>query len=63
LVNDLPLLELSGFEQTASSPDGLLTLALLYAALPILLKIWVAWKMWYFPFSGIDFHDYWEPQQ
>lgn len=57
-----PLLELSGFEQTASSPDGLLTLALLYAALPILLKIWVAWKMWYFPFSAIDFHDYWEPQ-
>jgi Na+/melibiose symporter-like transporter len=56
-----PLLELSGFEQTATAPDGLLTLALLYAALPILLKIWVAWKMWHFPFSAIDFHDYWEP--
>lgn len=57
-----PLLEFSGFDQNSSSPDGLLTLTLLYAALPILLKIWVAWKMWHFPFSAVDFYDYRKPK-
>lgn len=49
-----PLLDLNGFDKDSTSPDGLLTLTLLYAAIPVLLKIWVAWKMWHFPFSAMD---------
>jgi Na+/melibiose symporter-like transporter len=57
-----PVLDWVGFAQAAptQTPATLLTLALLYAGLPVLLKIWVIWRMWHFPFSEIDFRNYWE---
>jgi GPH family glycoside/pentoside/hexuronide:cation symporter len=57
-----PLLDWAGFAQdTATQTDTTLwTLAFLYAGLPIVLKGWVIWKMWHFPFSEVDFRDYWE---
>lgn len=57
-----PLLDWVGFQEAADAvqtPAALLTLALLYGALPVLLKLFVAWRMWNFPFSEVDFHDYW----
>ena len=57
-----PLLDWSGFEQNASTQtaSAWMTLLVLYAGLPVLLKGWVIWRMWRFPFSAIDFRDYWE---
>lgn len=57
-----PLLDWSGFEQNASTQTtaAWMTLLVLYAGLPVLLKGWVIWRMWRFPFSAIDFRDYWE---
>jgi Na+/melibiose symporter-like transporter len=57
-----PVLDWVGFVQDATiqTPTTLLTLALLYAGLPIALKAWVIWRMWHFPFSEIDFRNYWE---
>ncbi|MBU0656689.1 MAG: MFS transporter [Gammaproteobacteria bacterium] len=57
-----PLLDWAGWQETANAiqtPQTLLTLALLFGGLPVLLKAFVAWRMWHFPFSEVDFHDYW----
>lgn len=57
-----PLLEWAGFrtDATDQSSEALWALALLYAGLSVLLKSWVIWRMWHFPFSEVDFRDYWE---
>lgn len=57
-----PLLDWAGFVQGAAiqNTSTLWMLAGLYAGLPVLLKLWVIWKMWHFPFSEVDFRDYWE---
>ena len=57
-----PLLDWAGFEQNASTQTtaAWMTLLVLYAGLPVLLKGWVIWRMWRFPFSAIDFRDCWE---
>ncbi|MGV6809489.1 MAG: MFS transporter [bacterium] len=64
-----PLLALTGFD--VQQPSDLSTnaqldippttmLMVLYAVIPLVLKLWVAWRMWHYPFAAIDFHDYWE---
>jgi Na+/melibiose symporter and related transporters len=57
-----PLLDWAGFVADASTQTAftLTSMALLYAGLPVLLKAWVIWRMWNFPFSEVDFRDYWE---
>jgi Na+/melibiose symporter-like transporter len=57
-----PLLDWAGFVQDAATQTRttLWGMALLYAGLPVLLKSWVIWRMWHFPFSEVDFRDYWE---
>lgn len=55
-----PALDLAGFNAENTTVSSLLALSLLYAAVPVLLKLWVIWRMWRFPFSAIDFHNYWE---
>lgn len=57
-----PLLEWSGFQtgSAAQPAPALWVLVLLYAGLPVVLKSWVIWRMWRFPFSEVDFRDYWE---
>lgn len=57
-----PLLDWAGFAQEAATQTTttVWTMALLYAGLPALLKSWVIWRMWRFPFSEVDFRDYWE---
>ncbi|CAA6827944.1 MAG: Major facilitator superfamily MFS_1 [uncultured Thiotrichaceae bacterium] len=50
-----PLLDLAGFNAELSSDSSLLTLSLLYAALPVVLKLWVILRMWRFPFDQSDF--------
>jgi Na+/melibiose symporter-like transporter len=57
-----PLLDWAGFVADASTqtPFTLTSMALLYAGLPVVLKLWVIWRMWNFPFTEVDFKDYWE---
>lgn len=50
-----PLLDLSGFNVDEKPAGALLTLSLLYAGLPVLLKLWVIIRMWNFPFGQRDF--------
>jgi glycoside/pentoside/hexuronide:cation symporter, GPH family len=49
-----PLLAISGYDPGAGlrTEQGLLTLALLYAALPVLLKLFAIWLMWDFPLDA-----------
>lgn len=57
------LLDWSGLQTAVNAvqtPQSLFTLVLLFGGLPLLLKAFVAWRMWHFPFSEVDFHDYWE---
>ncbi|MBO0615178.1 MFS transporter [Thiothrix fructosivorans] len=57
-----PLLDWAGFAPAATTQTSttLWSMVLLYAGLPVLLKSWVIWRMWQFPFSEVDFRDYWE---
>lgn len=57
-----PLLDTVGFAQNATqqTPSALATLVVLYAAVPVALKVLVAWQMWRFPFRAGDFRNYWE---
>ncbi len=57
-----PSLESVGFNQMASTqtPSALAALSWLYAGVPVVLKGWVIWRMWHFPFSESDFRNYWE---
>jgi len=64
-----PLLALTGFDlqqPNTLSPDAFVDISpttmliVLYAIIPISLKLWVAWRMWHYPFSAIDFHNDWE---
>jgi len=58
-----PLLDSVGFEQNAAQqavqqpPQALWMLSFLYGGLPVLLKLWVLWRMWRFPFSKVDFKE------
>lgn len=54
-----PLLDWAGFAQDAATQTNatLGMLSFLYVGLPIVLKAWVIWKMWHFPFSEVDFRD------
>lgn len=56
------LLDWTGLQETANAtltPETWYTLVLLFGGPPVLLKAFVAWRMWHFPFSEVDFHDYW----
>ena len=46
-----PLLDVLGLESESPSKLSLITLAILYALIPVVLKIWVLIKMWNFPFD------------
>jgi Na+/melibiose symporter-like transporter len=52
-----PLLGFVGFKSTELNPQGINTLVILYALVPIILKSWVIFQMWKYPFGKAYFTD------
>lgn len=52
-----PIIDASGLNNSASNPENTIALSLLYGLLPVLLKVWVLFQIWNFPFQKRFFED------
>ena len=59
---DMVGLKLDVMETKGTSEMAVITLVILYALIPILLKVWVLFKMWHFPYDRSYFTTSLSPQ-
>ena len=61
-ILDLVNLQLDSTSTQVSSSYAILTLIILYALIPIILKLWVLFQMWHFPFDKRYFAETASPE-